>query len=599
MSIVYKYICGILIVLLTGYFFYTKDFSNKYDKVIMAEGLGYYVYLPATFIYHDYTFQFFNEVYPKYYNPGYNPPTGNFIRTFDGVSVNKYYPGVAILWLPFFLIAHLLALLLHLPADGFSDMYQYGIGMAGIFYTWLGLKFTKKTLTHFKIPPVIQVFTLSILLFGTNMLLYASTWSSQTHCYSFFLIAAFFWFIIRLVNDEYDKKNQALMWSFILLAFTMTLRPQNIAILLLLPFFGFTKKSFSSILKNNLFTISSAIGMLIGFLLIARVSYVWYIQTGKLFLNPYHGEHYYFNKPHVLAVLFSFRQGWLVYSPFVAIALAGIFFFKRNSDKINLFIFWAPVIYVSSCWWCWTYGATSYGQRPFIDYYCIIALQAAIFLNYFYQRRLKLVSQSVALVVIPLSLLQTHQYKYAIIANENEQAENYFENFFEIHPVAQYPIPPACIQNKEEHFFSFDDYIDSTRTGNVFYSGKGASFVSVMQPINEKKFFKLPAYMVPGFYSIIRCTAMIKRTSDDGNELLVIDFIRNGKVVSSNPYWTKYFTHRNEWTKFQSGLEVPQEALPGDSISIYFKRVEGNDVAYIDDLKVEFIHADSSYIQQR
>ena len=90
MSIVYRYICGILLILLTGYFFYTKDFTNKYDKVIMAEGLGYYVYLPATFIYHDYTFEFFNEVYPKYYNPGYNPPTGNFMRESEEWRVNKY-----------------------------------------------------------------------------------------------------------------------------------------------------------------------------------------------------------------------------------------------------------------------------------------------------------------------------------------------------------------------------------------------------------------------------------------------------------------------------------------------------------------------------
>src|SRR5204862_3944216 len=132
---------------------------------------------------------------------------------------------------------------------------------------------------------------------------------------------------------------------------------------------------------------------------------------------------------------------------------------------------------------------------------------------YFYELRLKLLAPSVSLLAVPLCLLQTHQYKHGIIANENEQAENYFENFFEIHPVGQYPIPAACIQNKEDHFFSFDDYIDSTRTDKVFYSGKASSFISVMQPENEKKFFILPSYMVPGFYSIIRCTARIKRHS--------------------------------------------------------------------------------------
>jgi len=37
--IINKYICGILLLLLTGYFFFTKDMSNCYDKTIMAEGL--------------------------------------------------------------------------------------------------------------------------------------------------------------------------------------------------------------------------------------------------------------------------------------------------------------------------------------------------------------------------------------------------------------------------------------------------------------------------------------------------------------------------------------------------------------------------------
>ena len=279
MNFIHKYICGILLFVLAGYFFCTKDFSNKYDKVIMAEGLGYYVYLPAAFIYHDNTFSFFNEVSQKYYYPSYNPPTRNFINEFDGIRVNKYFPGVSLLWMPFFLLAHLLALLFHLPADGYSDIYQYGIGIAGIFYTWLGLRFTKKILTHFKIPALIQVAVLSILLFGTNLLLYASTWSSQTHCYSFFLIAAFFWFVIRLLSTEYDKRNFLLGMSFIFLALIISVRPQNIIILLLLPVFGLNKEKFLSIVKQNLFSAFSLIGIAIAFFIVGRVCYYWSLAS--------------------------------------------------------------------------------------------------------------------------------------------------------------------------------------------------------------------------------------------------------------------------------------------------------------------------------
>src|ERR1035437_167876 len=196
-NFVYKHICEVLLVLLVGYFFFTKDLTNKYDQVIMAEGLGYYAYLPATFIYNDHTFSFFNKVHPNYYYSGVaEPPTKEFIAEFDGIKLDKYYPGVSLLWLPFFLLAHLIALLFHLPADGYSPIYQYAIGIAGIFYTYLGVRFTKKILTHYKISPSIQVLTLCTIVFGTNLLMYAAVWSSQTHGYSFFLIAVFCWFFI-------------------------------------------------------------------------------------------------------------------------------------------------------------------------------------------------------------------------------------------------------------------------------------------------------------------------------------------------------------------------------------------------------------------
>ncbi len=594
MNVIYRYICGILLILLTGYFFFTKNLDNKYDKVVMAEGHGYYVYLPALFIYHDNTFSFFNEVYLKYYYPGFNPPTRNFINEFDGIRVNKYYPGVSLLWMPFFLLAHLLALIFHLPADGYSNIYQYGIGLAGIFYTYLGLKFTKKILGHFKIQPIVQFVTLAIILFGTNMLLYASTWSSQTHCYSFFTIAAFFWFILKLFDPEYERKNYALCMSLIFLTLILTLRPQNIGILILLPVFGFGKTEFLSILKKNLFSLLGILGMIAAFLLVGRVCYYWYLQTGKIFLNPYHGEHYYFNKPHLYEVLLGFRGGWIIYSPFIAISLTGIFFFKENRDKINLFLFWGLLIYVSSCWWCWTYGSTSFGQRPFIDLYSIVALQAALLFNYFYERKGKYLVHLVAVLVIPLCLLQTYQYKNGIIPGEFGNAETYRDNFFVTNPVAFYPVPKSSVINHEEYFFSFDD--ENNPSSLEAYSGKGAMLISAAHTESERKYLKLPSFMKPsGDNSVVRVSAVMKAGFENENKTLNVDFIKDGKVISSNPFYVSHFLRKEKWTKFQAGQPVPDEVSPGDSVVIYFRQTEGNDTTRIDDLKIEFIHTDSSY----
>jgi len=568
----------------------------------MAEGLGYYAYLPATYIYHDYTFSFFNTVYQKYYCPGFKPPTRNFINEFDGVKLNKYYPGVSLLWLPFFLLAHLLALLFHLPTDGYSDIYQYAIGLAGIFYTWLGLKFTKRILSHYKIQPTIQSITLTIILFGTNLLLYAAGWSAQTHAYSFFLVAAFCWFVIRLLNQESDDKNYTLCMVFIFLALILTIRPQNIAILLLLPFFGITKSNLQTIIKRHLFSLLSVIGMLIAILLVGRVCYYWYIQTGKIILNPYTGEHYYFNKPHLMQVLFSDRKGWILYTPFVAVGLAGIFFFKENLKKINLFVFWSLFIYVSSCWWCWTYSPTSFGQRIYVDFYCLIALQAAILFNYFYERRIKFIAPLTALAVVPLCLLQTHQYKTGIIDGDAYTKEDYWRNFFAFRPVAYYPIPPETITNREEHIFNFEDYSGGNHSDKAYYSPYISTIISKTVPYSDTKRLQLPQFMVPDGFSNIRVTAMVKGNPEYvKDESLVIDISHGGKSISYSGFPLSDYIHNANWVRFQKGVVIPSEVHAGDTANIYFwkAKAEDSDTTFIDDLRVEFIHTDKSYLFTR
>jgi hypothetical protein len=594
---VHKYTCGLIFIFMLGYFFSTKDFKIPYDKVVMAEGLGYYAYLPATFIYHDYTFNFFNKVYPRYFQGGFQPPTRNFINEFDGIRLNKYYPGVSLLWLPFFLIAHLLALLFHLRADGYSDIYHYAIGMAGIFYTYLGVKFTRKILLQFNIPLPIQTLVLIASTVGTNLLIYAACWSSQTHCYSFFLIAAFCWFVLQLSAEEKAKAPYYLCMCFIFFALIFTTRPQDIIILLLLPFLGVNKSLLLKI-KSRIFSALSIFGLIIAILLVIRVCYYWFIQTGNVILNPYQGEHYYFNQPHTWEALFSYRKGWLLYSPYVAFGLLGIFLFKRNRDKINLFLFWSILIYVTSCWWCWHFSPTSFGQRPYIDFYSLIALQSAVFFNSIKNKILKWASFTLAFLTIPLSLLQTHQYKHGIIDGNYYSSEPYWKNFFSISPVAYFPIPPETIIKKEEYFLNFENDLKISRTNSLSYSGNVSTFTSANNEFSDGQKFVLPSFITYDEYSKIRVTSKIKPSAKQLGEVnLVIDISKEGKSLKYYSFNVNSYIRNLKWKEFQQGISIPVECINADSVSIYFWRPKrnGNDSLYIDDLKIEIIHMNKSY----
>ena len=69
-KIVQLYATRIVLLLAIILLFTTRDINIGWDKMITADGTGYYVYLPATFIYQDLSFSFFNDVQPKYYPPG-------------------------------------------------------------------------------------------------------------------------------------------------------------------------------------------------------------------------------------------------------------------------------------------------------------------------------------------------------------------------------------------------------------------------------------------------------------------------------------------------------------------------------------------------
>jgi hypothetical protein len=129
---------ALLGLILLALFFTFRNPNNSWDRVIQAEGLGYYAYLPAIFIHHDLSWESTALAAQPYYN---RDVRGDFLNKIDQKGINKYFPGIAILWLPFFWVAHFLSFLTGMNPDGFGLLYQYSIAFSAIFYLLLGLKY--------------------------------------------------------------------------------------------------------------------------------------------------------------------------------------------------------------------------------------------------------------------------------------------------------------------------------------------------------------------------------------------------------------------------------------------------------------------------
>ena len=152
---------SLLTVLLCSTALLTLRISAPPQKALTWDVFGYYLYLPATFIHHDIALQdhtWLDDVMTHY------EPSSTFYQL-----VIKYSAGMAVLYAPFFLIAHLSAPLLGYPADGFSLPYQFIIAFGCLLYALLGLSVLRKVLLHFFSDGWTAVL-IALIVLGTNYL---------------------------------------------------------------------------------------------------------------------------------------------------------------------------------------------------------------------------------------------------------------------------------------------------------------------------------------------------------------------------------------------------------------------------------------------
>ncbi|NDC41610.1 MAG: hypothetical protein EBZ77_08680, partial [Chitinophagia bacterium] len=163
----YVMVLCMLLMAGTSFMYYPRWRLGRTEATISYDVSGYYWYLPSLFIYHDLKGQSFKDSVLQHYAmtpeflQGFKMPNGNYVM--------KYSSGMAVMYLPFFTIAHLLAKPLGYPPDGFSPPYQLAIQIGGFLMAILGLFYLRRLLLLFFSDGVVAA-TLAVLVLGTNYL---------------------------------------------------------------------------------------------------------------------------------------------------------------------------------------------------------------------------------------------------------------------------------------------------------------------------------------------------------------------------------------------------------------------------------------------
>lgn len=415
-------LCTALVVGYIGIKAYWKD----ENRIIASDVIDYYGYLPATFIFHDLGF--------------HNPETiekGKFYlrRSPIGGNILKMSMGMAVVYAPFFFIGHAAAQLLGYDAYGFSEPYRFMLLVGAVVYLLLGLYYLRKTLLHYFSDSITAVALLAVVL-GTNLAHYATIEGTMSHVYLFALINVFVWHTIRWHENPTFLR---IIGLGALAGFITLIRPSNIIVLLF--FFLYNVYSWAS-LKEKIELVFRKfhwfVVMLLAFLLVWVPQFLYNLHfTGQLLFYSYTDERFFFNNPQIINGLFSYRKGWLLYTPMMTIALAGIFvsFFKMKQFSWAILLFISVAAYIIFSWWCWWYGG-SFGQRPFVDYYGMLTIPLALVLKQLQKigKWIFFSGLTVVFLLAALNLFQMQKYARGSIHFADMTKAAYWQSFWSVKP---------------------------------------------------------------------------------------------------------------------------------------------------------------------
>lgn len=379
----YSYLLCAALVVATACLYYPKWQQRDTEATISWDVSGYYLYLPAALIYGDMTrLEFFPDIEKKYH-PG--PGMGQAFRhEKSGNYVMKYSSGQAWQFLPWFTVAHLLAEPLGYPADGFSKPYQMAIGLGSLLVALLGLWFARRNLLYYFSDRATAV-ALLLLVWGSNYLNYSAIDGAMTHNWLFTAYSLLIFSTIQFY------RKPSMMWAAavgLFAGWAVLTRPTELIALLIPVLWGVG--SFAGLRERMVFFLKNygkilVAGGIFGAIVFSQMAY-WHWATGEWLVYSYQDQGFSWLRPHLSDVLFSYRAGWLTYSPVMVFAVVGLWHLWQRQQAVfpAIALFCAVFLYVTAAWDIWWYGG-SLGSRAMVQSYAAWLFPLAAFAEWILQ----------------------------------------------------------------------------------------------------------------------------------------------------------------------------------------------------------------------
>lgn len=580
------YFIALLLMCYASFFFYPRYKQHGSEATIAWDVSGYYWYLPSIFIYKDLEHQSFKDSILKKYGP-----TGTdfqqAMKLDNGNYVMKYSSGMAVMFLPFFTIAHILAGPFGYPRDGFSLPYQLGIQLGGFLMSILGLWYLRKLLLNFY-PDKAVAITLILLVLGSNYLNYSAIDCGMSHCWLFTI------YVFILLNTHYFyqsfKTKYAIRIGFLVGLATLT-RPTDVISCLIPLLWGMEHISLTAIKDRIGLIIKNFTGLLFAGICAALVIFIqliyWKHVSGHWLVYSYGGQSFSWKHPHAFLYSFNYRCGWLTYSPMLMLAIAGFIpFIMKGKNKLAIIVFCLVNYYIVSAWDIWWYGG-----RAMVQSYPVFMFPLAALVSAALDRKVLLwMLTPVALVFIYFNGWITYQYHGGHLYDSDSMTKRYFWRI-----VGCWIEPGRKIMLLE----STDLYENEPQHPSLVYQNdfKNDTVISYATGERGEKYLLLnkerqnsPEYRFPfngDNAKWLRVTVAVHCNKKEGANWnmtqFVVRLIEKNRIVKENMIRIQRQLNEGEFKDISLDVELPHEHY--DSVSILFWNADSDKELDIYNLK--------------
>lgn len=586
--------------------------SHVPNNILSWDIFGYYLYLPFTFIYHDLglrNFEIVQNILDQYHN------THWFYQALPqeaGHWVMKYPMGMAVLYLPWFFTGHLWALASGFPADGFSTPYQLSLLYGSFVYTATGLVYFRKSLRKFFNPIITSIVLISIV-FGTNFMV-LTVFHGQglmSHNYLFFLFSLLLWNTLRW----HEKPD----WLHTLaIAFIMGLsalsRSTEILVAGIPLLWGVADAK--TLKEKWLLVAQHKTKITVIILVVAAIGslqlFYYKAYTGKFIFNSYGanaGEGMEFLHPYILEVLFSFRKGWLLYTPMMGLSLLGFVSLYRSRKELfwSIFLFFIVSFYVIASWSCWWY-ADSYSQRPLIPMYVFLSLPLGFLIQNLFDkgRTIRWLILTLLAILLGFNLFQSWQFLRGII-HSSRMTQPYYEAVFLKTQIPEGATKLLLIDRNKDPKLIFEEDSFSARTIVVQNleadaaarpSPDGSMAVELRpdNPFSSAIDLVYSQHLAVKDYGLLRITALVycQTPPDDNPTSLTATFMHKMFAYNyRNQRLTNAATPLGHWVEAEMLYLIPEVRRPDDifRFTVYHT---GQMPVWVKNVKIELLEPKNS-----